>query len=128
MNGLLAIGDCNTLGTDKLKGSSYPELIGRILGCPVRNCGFTMSTSREGLCLLRDNLSKDFDWITIQFGLVDSYCTFRYSPYILYYPDNFIRKQLRSLVKKYKKTCKKLRLQEALGKPTSCRLESTVRI
>ena len=115
MKGILAVGDCNTLGTTNLAGKSYPELVGSTRGCSVTNCSFTMSTSREGLHLLKDNLTNDFDWVFIQFGLVDSYHTFKYSPYILYYPENFIRKQLRSLVKKYKKTCRNMGLHKKLG-------------
>ncbi len=74
-----------------------------------------MLSTREGLAILRDNDSDEFDCVFIQFGLKDAYTTFRYSPNILYYPDNFLRKQLRSIVKKYKKTCRKIGLNALLG-------------
>ncbi len=111
---LLAIGDCNTLGAKALQNKSYPEKIGELLGAEVRNLGHTMATTREGVQLLKNHLG-DADCIFIQFGLVDSYKTFKYSPYILYYPDTFFRKQLRSIVKKYKKVCRKVGLNTLLG-------------
>ncbi len=74
-----------------------------------------MSTTREGIHLLKDNLRKEHDLVIIQFGLVDSYSTFKYAPYVNYYPDNVFRKQLRSIVKKYKKSCRKLGLNRKYG-------------
>ena len=65
--------------------------------------------------MLKDSDRDEFDCIFIQFGLKDAYTTFKYSPNILYYPDNFLRKQLRSIVKKYKKTCRKIGLNALLG-------------
>ncbi len=111
---ILAIGDCNTLGAKSLEKKSYPERVGRLLGAEVRNLGHTMATTREGIHLLHNHLG-DADCIFVQFGLVDSYTTFKYSPYILYYPDTFFRKQLRSIVKKYKKICRKVGLNALLG-------------
>ena len=113
--GILAIGDCITSGVSNYLGNSYPERVGMALNVPVKNCGKGMCSSREGIALLRDNDSEEFDCVIIQFGLKDAYSTFKYSPNILYYPDNFIRKQLRSIVKKYKKICKKIGLNELLG-------------
>lgn len=74
-----------------------------------------MFSTREGLAILRDNDSDEFDCVFIQFGLKDAYTTFKYSPNILYYPENFLRKQIRSIVKKYKKTCRKIGLNELMG-------------
>lgn len=113
--GILAIGDCITSGVSNCLGNSYPERVGMALNVPVKNCGKAMCSSREGITLLRDNDSEEFDCVIIQFGLKDAYLTFKYSPNILYYPDNFIRKQLRNIVKKYKKICKKIGLNELLG-------------
>lgn len=111
---LLAVGDCNTLGAGVLRENSYPERVGNILGITVKNLGYTMSTTREGRRLLYDNLS-DEDCVAIQFGLVDSYMTFKYSPYVLYYPDKPARKILRSLSKKFKKSCRKYGLNKMIG-------------
>lgn len=112
---ILAVGDCNTLGVGNLLGASYPERVAYALGKPVDNFGYTMATSREGLSLLRDNLSVQHSCVIIQFGLVDSYSTFKYAPYVLYYPDNLFRKQCRSIVKKIKKVCRNSGLNRTLG-------------
>lgn len=112
---IIAVGDCNTLGAGRLEKKSYPERFGEFTGAEIKNLGHTMATSREGLNLIRDSSLEDVDCVFIQFGLVDSYKTFKYSPYILYYPDNFIRKQLRTIVKKYKKTCRKIGLNKYFG-------------
>ena len=116
MKGILAVGDCNTKGIRQYVGKSYPELVAKNFSCPVKNCGFTMSTTREGISLLQDNLTAEIDVVFIQFGLVDSYTTFRYAPYVLYYPDSFWRKMYRNVIKKYKKTCRKIGLHEKIGK------------
>jgi lysophospholipase L1-like esterase len=113
---LLAIGDCNTLGAGPSKGKSYPEIVAEKLGGSCENCGQTMFTTREGVAMLRDTISSHPTHITIQFGIADSYLTFSYAPYVLYYPDNFLRKQCRSIVKKYKKICRKGGIDTALGK------------
>ncbi len=83
-------------------------------GAEIHNVGYTMATTREGIYLLRDFIC-DSELVFIQFGLVDSYKTFKYSPYVHYYPDSFKRKQLRSLAKKYKKTCRKMGLNKIWG-------------
>ncbi len=113
---LLSLGDCNTLGAGLLNGNSYPERTAKKLGFDCRNCGHTMVTTREGLFLLKDNLKCSHSHVTLQFGVVDSYHTFKHAPYVLYYPDNFLRKQFRSVVKKYKKICRKLGAHEKFGK------------
>lgn len=114
-NSILSLGDCNTLGASLLKGNSYPERTAKKLGFDYRNCGHTMVTTREGLSLLKDNLECSPTHVTLQYGVVDSYQTFRYAPYVLYYPDNFLRKQYRNIVKKYKKICRKCGANERFG-------------
>jgi hypothetical protein len=81
----------------------------------VQNRGCTMATTREGLMVIKENIPADFTLLFVQFGLVDSYKTFKYSPYVLYYPDNFLRKQVRSLVKKFKKICRSTGLNRRFG-------------
>jgi lysophospholipase L1-like esterase len=119
---LTAIGDCNTLGANLLEGNSYPERIASRIGVEVTNLGHTMATTREGLRLLDDVLGET-DCLLIQFGLADSYTTFRYSPYVLYYPDTILRRPLRSLVKKFKKTCRRSGLSTLLGEKNVVSLE-----
>ena len=115
INNLLAVGDCITRGVKQCEGRSYPELAGDSLGCRVTNCGFTMSTSREGIHLLEDNLNDGHDCVILQFGVADSHVTFRFAPYILYYPDHPSRKIIRNIVKKYKKLTKSYGLNKWLG-------------
>jgi hypothetical protein len=115
ITGILAVGDCNTLGAAGFVGNSYPERVGRQLQLPVRNCGYTMSTSREGYYLLHDHLTAECSSVIIQFGLRDSSLTFRYAPYVMYYPDNFLRKPCRHILKKIKKMSRKYGLNKRLG-------------
>lgn len=112
---LLAIGDCITLGIKGCLGNSYPEQLGARLNCQVTNSGYTMSTSREGVHLLEDNLGEKHDCVILQFGVADSHLTFRFAPYVLYYPDRPSRKFARNVVKKYKKLAKKYGLNKYLG-------------
>ena len=112
---LLAVGDCITLGVKQCEGRSYPELVGERLGSRVTNRGFTMSTSREGIHLLEDNIREDYDCIILQFGVADSHVTFKYAPYILYYPDQPSRKFVRNIVKKAKKLTKKYGINKRVG-------------
>lgn len=115
MNKILSLGDCNTLGIESCKGNAYPERFARRLGCDVCNCGFTMATLREAEYFFRDFYDRATNILTLQYGLVDSWETFVYSPYVLYYPDNPLRKILRKAVKRYKKTCRRLGLNAWLG-------------
>jgi lysophospholipase L1-like esterase len=114
MQKIVAIGDCNTLGSGKCEKKGYPEKVGASLGVQVVNRGHTMATSREGIYFLQEEVATA-DYVLIQFGLVDSYMTFKYSPYVLYYPDNFFRKNLRALTKKFKKVCRNRGLNKAIG-------------
>jgi lysophospholipase L1-like esterase len=115
MTNILALGDCNTLGVKSLKGSAYPEKFARTLGKTVKNCGFTMSTTQEMLYLFEDFKGQEKEIVLIQYGLVDSWKTFKYAPYVLYYPENSIRKIFRKIVKKYKKIAKNMGLNKLLG-------------
>lgn len=112
---LLSLGDCNTEGIAETKDVAYPWLVARRLGVPVKNCGLAMATIREGWEHAQRQLSADTGYLTIQFGLVDSWLTFRGAPYVLYYPDNPGRRLLRKLVKKFKKTARNLGVHKRLG-------------
>lgn len=114
MANILALGDCNTLGVQHLKGDSYPERFARVVNKTVNNYGFTMSTTNEMLHFFQDFKDNETEIILIQYGLVDSWKTFKYAPYVLYYPDNKIRKLLRKIVKKYKKIAKGIGLNRFL--------------
>ena len=112
---LIAYGDCNTSCLPGGDGLAFPEEVASVLGAEVKNLGHTMSTTRELLRLARDFPPADHGIALIQYGLVDSWLTFRHAPYVLYYPDNPWRKVLRKLVKKIKKCARSLRLQNLLG-------------
>jgi lysophospholipase L1-like esterase len=112
---LLSLGDCNTLGIGDCQGNAYPERFAHMLNAELCNCGFTMSSLREGENFFNDYYDERVKIITLQYGLVDSWETFKYAPYVLYYPDNIFRKIARKLTKKYKKICKKMGLNRRLG-------------
>src|SRR5476651_508794 len=99
---LLALGDCNTLGVAHFTRQTYVERFAKAAGLESVNCGCTMATTREAGRYFADNFDGDCTVVTIQYGLVDSWRTFRYAPYVLYYPDNPLRKLARKLVKKWK--------------------------
>jgi len=111
---ILALGDCNTLGDIHYENNSFPERFARKIEAHVKNCGYTMTTTREMIYFAKENL-QTANIILIQYGLVDSWLTFKYSPYVLYYPDNFLRKIARKIVKKYKKTARKIGLNKLIG-------------
>jgi len=112
---ILALGDCNTLGVGELQGKAYANLFAKSIDKSIKNCGFTMSTTREMKYFFQDFIEDDTEIILIQYGLVDSWKTFKYAPYVLYYPENKIRKIARKIVKKYKKITKSLGLNTLLG-------------
>ena len=124
MSKILALGDCNTLGTKYLVDNAYPERFAKVLNKTVDNCGFTMSTTNEMLHFFQDFKEKETEIILIQYGLVDSWKTFKYAPYVLYYPDNKIRKFFRKIVKKYKKIAKRIGLNILLGVSNVVALEA----
>lgn len=112
---ILALGDCNTYGDVYFQDNAFPERFAKCLNAELINCGYTMSTTREMIHFFNEYQSDDIEIILIQYGLVDSWKTFKYSPYVLYYPDNKLRKLYRKIVKKYKKVTKKLGLYETFG-------------
>jgi len=112
---VLFLGDCNTLGTPEIEGKAYPEQLAINLDVEVMNCGHTMSTTREGLEYFKAKYSADIDLLCIQYGLVDAWLTFKYAPYVLYYPDSKWRKIGRKFTKKFKKLCKNFGLNESIG-------------
>lgn len=112
---ILFLGDCNTLGTPDIEGRAYPEIISQTLNMTIQNCGHTMTTTREGRHYFARFYSATTAMVVLQYGLVDSWRTFKYAPYVLYYPDNPLRKIGRKLVKKYKKLCQKFGLNERIG-------------
>ncbi|MEX0725299.1 MAG: SGNH/GDSL hydrolase family protein [Planctomycetaceae bacterium] len=105
---LLAIGDCNTEGCRQLPAqSSLPALVAKLLtqrgrSVDVRNWGRTMSTTREGLSRVLDEPAAA-DVALINFGLVDAWVTTIPQIYIPYYPDSFVRKWGRKLLKMAKR-------------------------
>ena len=118
---ILSLGDCNTLGTNP--GQAYPELLAQKVSADVKNCGCTMSCMQEAAYFFRDYYTHKTDLLTIHYGLVDSWETFKYAPYVLYYPDHWARKIARKMIKKYKKCCRKMGLNKWLGSAPVVRLE-----
>ncbi len=112
---VLALGDCNTLGDIHFLNNSFVERFGEMANLEVKNCGYTMSTTREMVHFFDRFYHANLDVILIQYGLVDSWKTFKYSPYVLYYPDSFFRKIGRKFTKKYKKIARKLGLNQKFG-------------
>lgn len=105
---ILAIGDCNTAGAKETADNlNVPQQFARLLDnhgfeCSIQNLGYTMSTSREGLC--RSNLEAEpCDILLLNFGLVDAWITSLPMLYISYYPDNPFKKFLRKMLKSLKK-------------------------
>lgn len=112
---ILALGDCNTRGVHESYNNSYPEMLAKELNAEVKNLGHTMATTREAIELFNEVKDEYFDIVLISFGLTDSWKTFNGAPYVLYYPDNILRKILRKIVKKYKKIGKKLNFLKYFG-------------
>ena len=112
---VLALGDCNTLGDVEFENNSFVERFANRAELKVKNCGYTMSTTREMLHFYDRFYHERLEIILVQYGLVDSWKTFVYSPYVLYYPDSFFRKIARKFTKKYKKIARKLGLNRKFG-------------
>ncbi len=115
MNSCIAYGDCNTEGLKDYHEPVWPEMVAERLGLALTNCGHTMSTTRELLRYADAFPPRGYPLVLIQYGLVDSWLTFRGAPYVLYYPDNPRRKFARKLVKKLKKWVRRFHLQDRLG-------------
>ena len=112
---ILFLGDCNTLGTPEIEGCAYPDLLSQLAPIDAINCGHTMCTLREGSEYFNRYFDEKTDIVCRQYGLVDAWQTFRYSPYVLYFPDSKRRKLGRKLTKKFKKWCKALGLNSLIG-------------
>jgi len=104
---ILAFGDCNTSGIDEAPlenlGNTFVSFLkDKNINAALTNHAKAMFTTREGV-----NASKDVtgpaDILLINFGLVDAWVTTMPNKYILYYPDNILRKYARKLLKSLKK-------------------------
>ncbi|MEQ9546777.1 MAG: GDSL-type esterase/lipase family protein [Marinobacter sp.] len=115
MKSCIAYGDCNTEGVQGYHEPVWPELVADHLGLRLENYGHTMSTTRELVRYARAFPPERYQVAFIQYGLVDSWLTFRGAPYVLYYPDNPLRKFARKLVKKIKKLGRRFRLLDRFG-------------
>ena len=120
---LLFLGDCNTCGTEQLKGQTYPTLVGEMLDRRIQNCGQTMATTREALQYFEHFGHENLSAVFIQYGLVDSWLTLSAAPYVLYYPDNARRRFLRRWVKKWKKYGRKIGIGRLFGMSKQVPLE-----
>ncbi|MFN0199075.1 MAG: SGNH/GDSL hydrolase family protein [Planctomycetaceae bacterium] len=113
---LLAIGDCNTEGCRQLpRQASIPAQVAMSLEqrgyiVDVQNWGCTMSTTREGLARLQAQPIAA-DLVLINFGLVDAWVTTIPKIYIPYYPDSFLRKWGRKILKMVKRRLRHPRLE-----------------
>ena len=112
---ILALGDCNMSGDVHFKNNSYVERFAKRIDLSYINAGYTMSTTKEMKYFFQDYYTNETQLVLIQYGLVDSWKTFKYSPYVLYYPDNIKRKIFRKIVKKYKKLARKWGLNDRFG-------------
>jgi len=112
---ILALGDCNTRGIEECYYNAYPEILAKKLDAEIKNLGHTMATTREAIELFNEVKKNAYDIVIISFGLTDSWKTFKYAPYVLYYPDTIFRKILRKFAKKFKKIGKKLNFIKLFG-------------
>lgn len=112
---IVAYGDCNTLGYTSCEYNAYPERLGRLISAQVLNLGRTMASTRELVRYARDFPPNQHTIGIVNYGLVDSWVTFRRAPYVLYYPDNPLRKALRVAVKKIKRFCTRSGIAARLG-------------
>jgi hypothetical protein len=115
MDGCIAYGDCNTEGLKNQRAKPWPEMVAEDAGLALTNCGHTMCTTRELRHYAADFPPGGFQLAFIQYGLVDSWLTFRGAPYVLYYPDSPGRKFARKLVKKLKNWGRRFHLHQRLG-------------
>ena len=117
---VLAVGDCNTWGLhDPPIGNTILDKFCRQLeheGYVVssQNLGYGMATTREGVELVR-RVAKPADVALINFGLVDTWITSIPRIYIPYYPNNFVRKRLRKLLKFVKRRLRAPRLRRLIS-------------
>lgn len=64
----------------------------------MQNLGYRMSTTREGVVRMEHD-ALEADIVLVNFGLVDAWITSIPRIYVPYYPDSYLRKQLRKLLK-----------------------------
>lgn len=122
----VALGGCNTAGEINNIGNAYPERVAQAKGWALENYGYTMSSTREGLEFFKLHNVAEADVISIQYGGVDSWLTFKGSPFVLYYPDSPWRKFLRKIVKKIKKYARKLNWHKVVGEINVVPLEEYI--
>lgn len=115
MKRAVVYGDCNAEGLQDKTFPVWAEIVCQMLSLELTNCGHTMSTTRELLHFAEAFPPQNYQLAFIQYGLVDSWLTFRGAPYVLYYPDNPRRKLARKLVKKLKKWARRFHLQDRWG-------------
>ncbi|HHQ42052.1 MAG TPA: SGNH/GDSL hydrolase family protein [Chromatiales bacterium] len=115
---ILALGDCNTRGSEALPpGAAFPERLGELLRgdgveARVHNLGCTMATTREGVARMeREGAALAADLVTVNFGLVDAWVTTLPGIYVPYYPDNPLRKYRRKLLKAVKRRLRNPRIR-----------------
>ncbi len=98
------MGDCNTWGiTNPPIGNTIldkfcSQLTTNGNAIASQNIGFGMGCTREGVELVRRK-AKPADVVLINFGLVDTWITSIPEIYVPYYPDTFMRKRCRKLLK-----------------------------
>ena len=122
---MLAVGDCNTYGIhDPPIGNTILDKFCERLeddGTPPfsQNLGCGMATSREGVQRMRLD-AKPADAMLINFGLVDTWITSIPKVYVPYYPDSWLRKRLRKLLKFVKRRLRSRQLRRVYP-DRSCR-------
>lgn len=103
-----ALGDCNTVASEKLcPADAVPSKLidvfaSRGIDCVLDNLGGTMNCSREGVNRMR-RVTTPCDVLLVNYGLVDSWVTSVPMLYVPYFPDNALRRQLRKLLKTFKR-------------------------
>ncbi len=113
---VMAVGDCNTWGiAEPPVGNTILDKFCRQLdlyglATASQNLGCGMATSREGITRMQLD-AEPADVVLLNFGLVDTWMTTIPRIYILYYPDNFLRKRLRKLLKFVKRRLRNPRLR-----------------
>ncbi len=105
---LVAVGDCNTCGISvpaagrTILQKTAEGLARTGVRCSLQDLGQGMATSREGVArMTRDALPADVG--LVNFGLVDSWVTSIPGIYIPYFPDNWVRKWSRKILKSIKR-------------------------
>lgn len=101
---VLAVGDCNTYGIleppigNTILDKFCLELSNAGFETHSQNLGCGMATTREGIQRMKLDANAA-DVVLINFGLVDTWITSIPKCYVLYYPETWLRKRLRKLLK-----------------------------